>query len=363
MADSDSAPLVDLRESRWEPHKQTFVTGSVETPAGSVPIVSHEITSGDRLGTFSVRLGIGRDSYTVVPGLYSFGSPDEHSPLVATCNYKLTFDLLRREWKGLDLWVLALDTKGINVWCAAGKGTFGTQELLSRMGKAGVDRIVAHREVVLPQLGASGVNAHEVRKGSGFRVFYGPVRADDLKTYLDAGKKATPAMRRVTFTTVERLILIPVELSLLFKYSLWILPAGFALSGISKEIWSPEAAWARGWLFAASVGAGAFAGAFLTPLLLPWLPGKSFSVRGIFAGLATTVGAALLLSGSMVILERTGFVLMGTAVASFAAMNFTGATPITSPTGVEKEMRRFLPVQLMAAAAGLIAWIGGGFFR
>jgi hypothetical protein len=326
-------------------------------------VVSREYTFNDRLGGLAVRLGFGRDSYTVASGLYAFGAPDENSPLVATCNYKLTFDLLRREWKGLDLWVLALDTKGINVWCAAGKGTFGTDELLLRMDSACVDKVVSHRELILPQLGASGVSAHEVRKSSGFRVFYGPVRANDLKPWLDAGRKATPAMRRVTFTFVERLVLVPVELSLLIKYSLWILPGGFALSGISRDIWSPEAAWARGWLFAASVGAGAFAGAILTPLLLPWLPGKSFSVRGIFAGLATTAGAALLLSGSMVILERTGFVLMGTAIASFAAMNFTGATPITSPTGVEKEMRRYLPVQLMTAAAGIIAWIAGGFFR
>jgi hypothetical protein len=259
--------------------------------------------------------------------------------------------------------VLVLDTKGINVWCAAGKGTFGTSELLYRMERAGVDRVVTHRELILPQLGASGVSAHEVKKRCGFRVFYAPVRASDLPAYLEAGKKATPAMRRVTFTFLERLVLTPVEFSFLFRYWVWIILGGVLLSGFSREIWSPAMAWTRGLLLLTGVVTGVFAGAFLTPLLLPWLPGKSFSVRGIFAGVLATLGAALLLADSMVTLEKAGFMLLGTAVASFAAMNFTGATPITSPTGVEKEMRRFLPVQLGAALAGLVIWIVGGFFR
>ena len=45
------------------------------------------------------------------------------------------------------------------------------------------------------------------------------------------------------------------------------------------------------------------------------------------------------------------------------AMNFTGATPFTSPSGVEKEMRRALPVQAgLTVLAGLL-WVGGAFFR
>jgi CO dehydrogenase/acetyl-CoA synthase gamma subunit (corrinoid Fe-S protein) len=71
---------------------------------------------------------------------------------------------------------LILDTKGINVWCAAGKGTFGTDELVSRISKTGLSKIILHRKLVLPQLGAPGVSAHEVTKQTGFSVVYGPVR-------------------------------------------------------------------------------------------------------------------------------------------------------------------------------------------
>ena len=60
-------------------------------------------------------------------------------------------------------------------------------------------------------LGAPGVAAHQVKKRSGFKVEYGPVRAADLPEYLK-NHQATPEMRRVAFTLRDRLVLIPVEL-------------------------------------------------------------------------------------------------------------------------------------------------------
>jgi hypothetical protein len=67
--------------------------------------------------------------------------------------------------------------------------------------------------------------------------------------------------------------------------------------------------------------------------------------------------------GSVEAPAALALLLAMTAVSSFVAMNFTGATPFTSPSGVEKEMRRALPVQgILAAMAGLF-WVGGPFLR
>lgn len=85
----------------------------------------------------------------------------------------MSFDILRKEMHGLDGWVLVLDIKGINVWCAAGKGTFGTQELINRIAIVQLEKVVSHKTVILPQLGAPGISAHEVAKLSGFKVLYG----------------------------------------------------------------------------------------------------------------------------------------------------------------------------------------------
>ena len=43
-------------------------------------------------------------------------------------------------------------------------------------------------------------------------------------------------------------------------------------------------------------------------------------------------------------------------------MNFTGATPYASPSGVEKEMRRGIPAQIAALMATVALWVGGQFW-
>ncbi|MEJ2725164.1 MAG: mercury methylation corrinoid protein HgcA, partial [Deltaproteobacteria bacterium] len=146
---------------------QPFVAGSVQSPVGNLPQVSSAHSWRDRLGALKVRWGLGRMHYTVDPGLYALGRPNEMSPVLVTANYKLTFDCLRKALPGLDLWILVLDTKGINVWCAAGKGTFGTVEIVQRIKSTHLDRLVSHREIILPQLSGPGVAPHLVKKLSG----------------------------------------------------------------------------------------------------------------------------------------------------------------------------------------------------
>src|SRR3972149_4985176 len=92
------------------------ITQFAPQKAADVPSVTTQLTMGERLGAWKVRWGIGRDRYRIDPGLYKVGSPDENSPVLVTANYKLTFDMVRKELTGLDAWILVLVTKGINVW-------------------------------------------------------------------------------------------------------------------------------------------------------------------------------------------------------------------------------------------------------
>jgi hypothetical protein len=48
-------------------------------------------------------------------------------------------------------------------------------------------------------------------------------------------------------------------------------------------------------------------------------------------------------------------------VSSHLAMNFTGATPFTSPSGVEKEMKQYLPVQMAGVLVSAGLWIYSAF--
>ena len=151
----------------------TYVTGTVETPIGAVPRVSRKIARSDRLGAWRVRWGFGRDDYRVKPGLYALGTPNAAAPVLVTANYKLTFDQLRSSLDDLDAWLLVVDTRGINVWCAAGKGTFCAEEVARVVLETRLAEIVDHRRLVLPQLSAPGVAAHKVKEACGFRASSG----------------------------------------------------------------------------------------------------------------------------------------------------------------------------------------------
>ena len=48
-------------------------------------------------------------------------------------------------------------------------------------------------------------------------------------------------------------------------------------------------------------------------------------------------------------------------VSRFLAMNFTGSTPFTSLSGVKKELRRGLPLQIGAAALAFLSWAAAPF--
>jgi len=340
---------------------ETYVTDWIPSATGEVPQVATRLNRRDRLGAWQMRWGIGRDRYTIAPGLYAVGQPDAESPLLVTANYKLSFDALRKELSKIDAWILVIDTKGINVWCAAGKGTFGTDEIVRRVKACQLEQIVSHRQLILPQLGAPGVAAHSVTKQTGFRVIYGPVRASDLPTFLYSDMQAGPAMRRVTFTTRERLVLTPVELVMMNKVSGWAIVILFLLGGIGPSIYSWSGMWQRGLTASAVYLAGLLVGAVLTPILLPWIPGAALAWKGVVAGLATAVLACGLFAGQLDLPGSLALLLVLPAVASYCAMNFTGSTTYTSPSGVEKEMRRALPVQALALLGAATAWFWGVF--
>jgi len=63
---------------------------------GSIPTVFVEWKFADYLGAWKARLGIGRMNYTVEPGLYAAGRPDNESPILVSASYKLTFEILRK---------------------------------------------------------------------------------------------------------------------------------------------------------------------------------------------------------------------------------------------------------------------------
>jgi len=338
-----------------------FVDNFIDTPCGPVPRVKTKLELSDHLGTLTARLGIKRNQYKIAPGLYCVGNPDQDSPVLVTANYKLTFDSLRQELTSLDAWLLVLDTRGVNVWCAAGKELFSTREVVNRIKQIGLNKVVGHNRLILPQLGATGVSAHQVKKASGFKVIWGPIRARDIQHFIASENRLDKSMRQVTFSIGERTVLIPVELSHLPKPTFWVLLAVFFLSGIGTNVFSLNDAWYRGLMALTAYAGGILAGAVAAPILLPWLPGRAFALKGALTGVIMGLVVVMLFKSGLIWLESLALLLMTVAISSYLAMNFTGSTPFTSPSGVEKEMRRAIPLQAGAVVIALVAWVSAGF--
>jgi len=314
--------------------------------------VPTELSSGDRIGALKVRLGIGRNNYKIPLGLYSVGDPDASSPVLVSANYKLTFDSLRKELGGLDCYILILDTKGINVWCAAGKGTFGTNELVNRIEKTGLADVVSHRDLILPQLGAPGICAHEVKRRSGFNVIFGPVRAKDIKAFFAAGMEATEEMRTVKFTTRDRTVLTPMEFIPAMKLSLLV----FGILFLANLIASVPFGLNDVCIYMGAV----IVGTVVTPILLPLVPVRAFSLKGGILGLCWTLYAVWAFGWLQDdITTAVGYLFMLPSLSAFFAMNFTGASTYTSFSGVIKEMKAAVPIIIVTIIIGVILLIIG----
>lgn len=320
-------------------------TGTV--PGPGIKTTDSRITPANRLDHFLARWGVNRGGHRVEPGLYRLGNPGPESPVFASANYTLSFDALRSALGGFDAYILVMDTKGINVWCAAGKGTFGTEELVRRIELTGLMHIVNHKKIIVPQLGAPGISWPEVLRKSGFSVEYGPVRARDLPDYLRT-HSATPEMRTVQFPLRDRIVLIPVEL----------VHAALPTIIIAAVLW-----FLAGPVAAAAAISAVVAGTVLFPILLPFIPSQDFSVKGFLLGgvvalpFAGAFASAPALPGWATAAGALTPLLIMPAVTAYLALNFTGSTTFTSRTGVRKEIFRYVPVMALMAGTGVVIGI------
>lgn len=307
-----------------------------------------DLDASDHIDHFLARIGYKRSEHKVLPGLYSLGTPTKESPVFVTANYTLSFDALRSALKSHDCYILVLNTYGVNVWCAAGKGTFGTKELIERIEKTRLRNVVSHKRLILPQLGAAGVSAHEVAKRTGFTVEYGPVRAEDLPEYLKT-HKATPEMRRARFNVLDRIVLIPVEIRMALLWLVLAPIAAFIIGGLTMAL---------------AVASAILAGTVLFPILLPWIPVKDFTIKGLILGILVAApfaayqyvntgdGPALLQTAT-----SAQYLLLMPPITAYLALNFTGSTPFTSRTGVRKEIYTYIPFIAGMFAIGAILLI------
>jgi CO dehydrogenase/acetyl-CoA synthase gamma subunit (corrinoid Fe-S protein) len=124
-------------------------------------------------------------------GVRVVGKPDRMSPVFVTGNYDLTVRRVLRALRGLNAYLVVANSRGVNVWCASSGGHLGTHQVVTALKVARLEEKIVHREIIVPQLAATGVEAKEVRRRTGWIVRFGPADAKDIAAYLAAGKDKT----------------------------------------------------------------------------------------------------------------------------------------------------------------------------
>jgi NAD-dependent dihydropyrimidine dehydrogenase PreA subunit len=201
-------------------------------------------------------------------GLIEIGRPDRESPVLVTCNYHVTVERLRRALRGVDAYLLVANSRGINVWCAATGGLLTNHDVLSVLKTSGIEDRVDHRQVILPQLAATGVEGRELEEKSRWEVVWGPVYADDVPAFLGGQLVKRADMRRVQFACTQRLEMavawaLPVSLlSVLITAAIWrqaLLPAAFVVWGLALALYMCFPLYGR-WLGSESTSKGVLLG-------------------------------------------------------------------------------------------------------
>ena len=129
--------------------------------------------------------------------LLKSGNPDRNSPVLVSGNYFHTVKRLQKAVEGIDCYILVACSAGINAWCAAGVCDFNEHKIADAVHAMDLADIVSHRQLILPQLAAVGIDLKKLNEESGFRGIWGPASLFDIPQFLERGKKATKDMRIV----------------------------------------------------------------------------------------------------------------------------------------------------------------------
>lgn len=246
-------------------------------------------------------------------GLFAIGRPTRRSPVLVTGNFALTVRRLRRTLKGQDCWLLVADSHGINVWCAAGGGHFTHHSVIAAVRTTELGGKVDHRQIILPQLCATGVERRRVTEATGFSARWGPARLEDLPAFLARGARLHPRDRTMRFPLDERL-----EMG-----AMW----GTPMLAIGVPVLALVAGWATA-LVTGAVLAAAIGGLFgLLPRLAIRGRRRFLTLAGLFAAASVAGAGGLAAAGAATVGHLTAMTAACLLAMAILSVDLAGTTP------------------------------------
>ena len=246
-------------------------------------------------------------------GLQRIGAPGRDAPVLLTGNFTLTIRRLRDALRGCDAWLLVANSKGINVWCAAGGGHLTHHDVISALRTSGIADRVDHRELILPQLCATGVERRKIAEVTGWSARWGPARLEDLPQFLRRGRRVVKNERFMRFPLWERM-----EMALMWAAPLMVVAALIT--------WAMRS-WAVGFCALAVI-------VFIVGGLFAAWPGLHMKGRGrwltfaVFAAVGFAIGLGVLLLAHSATVPHL-VLAAGTALATMGVLSIdlAGTTP------------------------------------
>ncbi len=166
--------------------------------------------------------------FSTEPDLIKVGNPNKESPVFLTCNFSITVKRVLKALNGLDCYLLIAPSKGINVWCGACGDDFNTDSIISIIKTSGINELVNHRKLILPQLSAPGIDPLIIKKELGWDLKFGPIYAKDIQNYVKNDFNKTEKMREIKFTISKR-----IEMANMYFFTIFlILVLGFCIYAI-----------------------------------------------------------------------------------------------------------------------------------
>ncbi len=157
-------------------------------------LIMHSLDGWVQLPTVIWRFNIYTDPrkpVSVDPQLYTFGKPNEMSPVMLTTNYALTYFTVESDIKkfGIDCYLIVADTEGISVESAVAGRYLTAESIAEAVKKSGVAEKVKHKYLILPGMAArlSGETEDELKNVglSGWNVMVGPRDSSGIAKFLD----------------------------------------------------------------------------------------------------------------------------------------------------------------------------------
>jgi len=306
------------------------------------------------------------DHIAIEPGLYQMGNPTPDSPVIVTANYEYTYFRVMRDLRGLDLWVLCVDSNGINVWCGARGGNFGNKQLLEAVKATQLEKKVKISQLILPQLAAGGVSVPELPKQFPFRIKFGPIWSKDLKTYLkDPPKKKPESMRLAIFNWSKRIEAGVTHTTFLWRMFLivptFILAVIFLGFYFGSSVPLVQRVAIFGLQFLCWIW---FAIGLMNVILIVFFPivnfTRRFIIKGLILGIINMICGMLIFwywFESFVLTIASGIFLYWLGI--FVTMSYSGYTMATGITEIRHEYARFVRINSGLFFASVIAYIIG----